>query len=158
MANSPFSQQSTVHCHGSTTINVLYTNMATSVQPWIKKAEDLLSGHEKKIAGIDVEYTKDRDRFFNPKKAVVIQLCVGTEVFVYHICHADEESASLYNFLHGWRYVFASFDVGQDKKVLTHANLFCHNYKDIQEIWRDPNRRDKRTQGLKDVVGAIIDT
>jgi hypothetical protein len=120
--------------HGSTTINVLYTNMATSVQSWIKKAEDILSGQEKKIVGIDVEYTKDRDSFFNPKKAAVIQLWVGTEVLVYHICHADKESASLYNFLHGWMYVFAGFDVGQDKKVLARADPFCHNFKDIQEI------------------------
>jgi hypothetical protein len=28
--------------------------------------------------------------------------------------------------------------------------------KDIQAIWRDPDNR-KRTQGLKDVAGAIID-
>jgi hypothetical protein len=31
-------------------------------------------------------------------------------------------------------YVFAGFDVGQDKKVLARADPFCHNFKDIQEI------------------------
>nr|XP_051190787.1 uncharacterized protein LOC127304121 [Lolium perenne] len=90
------------------------------------------------------------------RKLLVIQLCVGTDVLVYHICHADERSESLVEFLHGFRYIFAGFCTTEDCKVLSRSNLYVHNLKDIQEIWRDPDKK-KKLQGLKDVAGAIID-
>ncbi|XP_051201461.2 uncharacterized protein [Lolium perenne] len=103
-------------------MKVLYTNSAASVEEWITNAEGSLDSSARKIVGLDVEYDKLSGTYFNPKKAAVIQLCVGTDVLVYHICHADERSESL----------------------------------DIQEIWRDPDKK-KKLQGLKDVAGAIID-
>ena len=45
----------------------------------------------------------------------------------------------------------------QDKKVLANSELYIHNFKDIQSVWRDPDNTWKHTQVLKDVAGAIID-
>ncbi|KAM0919018.1 hypothetical protein ACQ4PT_008435 [Festuca glaucescens] len=75
-------------------MKVLYTNMASSVESWLVKAEGVLDASARKIVGLDVEYDK---------------------------------------------------------------SLPVHNLKDIQQIWRDPEKSWKRTQGLKDVVAAIID-
>nr|XP_051201772.1 uncharacterized protein LOC127315313 [Lolium perenne] len=84
-------------------MKVLYTNSAASVEEWITNAEASLDSSSRKIVGLDVEYDKLSGTYFNPKKAAVIQLCVGTDVLVYHICHADERSESLVEFLHGFR-------------------------------------------------------
>jgi hypothetical protein len=131
--------------------------MASSVAEWISKVEAILDLSKQKIVGLDVEYTKLHDFYLSPKKAAVIQLCVGTDVLVYHICHADEDCIPLYHFLWGCRYVFAGFDILEDRRMLSRSDLYCHNLKDIQQIWRDPDNTKKRTQGLKDVAAAVID-
>jgi hypothetical protein len=42
--------------------------------------------------------------------------------------------------------------------VLSRSRIYISRFKDIQRVWRDPNNKEgKRTQGLKDVAGAIID-
>ncbi|KAM0834278.1 hypothetical protein ACQ4PT_063705 [Festuca glaucescens] len=138
-------------------MKVLYTNMASSVDAWLTAIESTLVASERKIVGIDVKYDKLRGSSSNPKKAAVIQLCVGTDVLVYHIFHADEKSEKMYDFLYGWRYTFAGFYTAEDWNVLGRSKLYIHNIKDIQMIWRDPDNTSKRTQGLKDVAAAIID-
>jgi hypothetical protein len=105
--------------------------MASSVAEWISKVEAILDLSKQKIVGLDIEYAKLNDFYLSPKKAVVIQLCVGTDVLVSHICHADEESTPLYNFLWGWRYVFVGFVILEYRKMLSRSNLCCHNLKDI---------------------------
>ncbi|KAM0826703.1 hypothetical protein ACQ4PT_068699 [Festuca glaucescens] len=138
-------------------MKVLYTNAASSVDAWITDAESSLDSSTRKIVGVDVEYDKLNGTYFSPKKAAVIQLCVGTDVLVYHICHADERSEKLYEFLYGWRYTFAGFCVAEDRTVLSRSKCYIHNLNDIQAIWRDPDNTKKRLQGLKDVAAAIID-
>ncbi|KAM0854003.1 hypothetical protein ACQ4PT_050704 [Festuca glaucescens] len=138
-------------------MKVLYTNMASSVESWLVKAEGVLDASARKIVGLDVEYDKSRDSYFRKKKAAVIQLCYGKDVLVYHIYHADEECPKLRDFLWSWRYIFVGFCIAEDKNVLGRAGLPVHNLKDIQQIWRDPEKSWKRTQGLKDVAAAIID-
>ncbi|KAM0877229.1 hypothetical protein ACQ4PT_035634 [Festuca glaucescens] len=157
MANSPFSHELNIPCHGTTIMKVRYTNMSSSVDAWLTKAEETLNAADWKIVGVDVDYDKTRGSYHNPKKAAVIQLCVGTDVLVYHIFRADEKCQKLYDFLHGWRYTFAGFCVAEDKNVLGGAGLYVHNLQDIQTIWRDPKKFWKLTQGLKDVSAAIID-
>ena len=157
MPVEPFSEEYNIPCHGSTVMKVLYTNMASSVESWLVKAEGVLDASARKIVGLDVEYDKSRDSYFRKKKAAVIQLCYGENVLVYHIYHADEKCPKLRDFLWGWRYIFAGFCIAEDKNVLGRADLPVHNLKDIQQIWRDPEKSWKRTQGLKDVAAAIID-
>ncbi|KAM0906886.1 hypothetical protein ACQ4PT_016483 [Festuca glaucescens] len=157
MPVEPFSEEYKIPCHGSTIMKVLYINMASSVESWLVEAEGVLDASARKIVGLDVEYDKSRDSYFRKKKAAVIQLCYGENVLVYHIYHADEKCPKLRDFLWGWRYIFAGFCIAEDKNVLGRADLPVHNLKDIQQIWRDPEKSWKRTQGLKDVAAAIID-
>ena len=153
----PFSYESVVPCHGTTTIKVLYTNMAKSVDSWIKKVEAVLdSSATTKIVGFDVEYTP---KGFHQQTAAVVQFCVGTDVLVYHYCHGDKEPTRLDAFTGNWHYTFAGFDITTDRKVLSRSTppLYVSNHKDIQTIWRDPDKPRKRIQGMKDVAAAIID-
>src|SRR3954451_20893167 len=119
------------------------------------QAEEFLDASDRKIVGLDVEYDKTRESYNNKKKPAVIQLCYGNDVLVYHIYHADEKCPKLRDFLYGWRYIFAGFCISEDKNVLGRADLPVHNVKDIQQVWRDRGKSWKRTQGLKDVAGAI---
>jgi hypothetical protein len=153
----PFSEEHNIPVHGSTVMKVLYTNMVSSVEAWLDKAEEILDASERKIVGLDVEYDKLRDSYNSKRKPAVIQLCYGTDVLVFHFCHADQFCQKLRNFLFGWRYIFAGFDIAQDKNILGRVDLPVHNLRDIQQAWRDPDNTSKRTQGLKDVAGAIID-
>jgi hypothetical protein len=157
MAVDTFSEEYTIPVHGETKLTVLYTNKSTSVQAWITKVEAILADSKHKIVGLDVEYTKPRDSWVNPRKAAVIQLAVGTQVLVYHMCHRDEECDELRQFLYGWTYTFAGFATVDDEVVLSRSSLHCHNLKDIQRIWRDPDTEKRGLQGLKDVAGALID-
>ncbi|KAM0913189.1 hypothetical protein ACQ4PT_012330 [Festuca glaucescens] len=138
-------------------MKVRYTNMASSVEAWLVKAEEILDASGRKIVGLDVKYDKTRESYNNKKKPTVIQLCYGNDVLVYHIYHADENCPKLRDFLWGWRYIFAGFCTAEDKNVLGRAGLPVHNLKDIQQVWRDPKKSWKRTEGLKDVARAIID-
>ena len=138
-----------------TSLKVLYTNTCERVEEWIAKVESVLASSMVKLVGVDVEYT---ERFrYSSQKVAVLQLCVGTDVLVYHLCWADKKCDKVREFLWGYRYVFAGFCIGQDKKILSNSDLYIHNFKDIQSVWRDPDNTRKRTQGLKDVAGAIID-
>ena len=129
--------------------------MCVKVEEWIAKVEAVLAASTVKLVGVDLEYTTKLR--YSPQKVAVLQLCVGTDVLVYHLCHADKKCEKVGEFLWGYRYVFAGFAIVQDKKVLANSDLYIHNFKDIQSVWRDPDNTRKRTQGLKDVAGAIID-
>lgn len=156
-----FCDEIKVPCHGTTEINVVYTNKAESVDAWVEKVEGMLAVAKTKIAGVDVEYTSCRGSYFHPQKVVVLQLCVGVECLVYHACHADKDSDRLRSFLDNWHYRFAGFDITQDRIVMGRSGFYLSpcSFKDIQSIWRDPDNEKPRSkkQGLKDVAAAVID-
>ena len=49
MANNTFSREFAVDCHGDVKINVLYTNMAASVDEWIVKVESIFAAAPEKV-------------------------------------------------------------------------------------------------------------
>nr|XP_051229245.1 uncharacterized protein LOC127347056 [Lolium perenne] len=113
-------------------MKVLYTNAAASVEEWLTNAEASLDSSARKIVGLDVEYDKLGGTYFNPKKAA-----------------CDPAMCTL----------LLGFCVAEDRTIPSRSKYYVHNVKDIQdiqEIWRDPDKK-KKLQGLKDVAGAIID-
>ena len=56
MANNTFSLESTVDCHGDVKINVMYTNMAASVDEWIVKVESIFAAAPEKVFLFDLKY------------------------------------------------------------------------------------------------------
>ena len=152
-----FSKQTKVKCHEPTEINVVYTNMASSVDAWIDKVEVMLAAAKIKVVGVDSEYTR---KCFRPQKGAVLQLCVGKECLVYHACNADENSVKLKKIMKNWRYTFAGFDIKQDIRIMKNSEMYIPSccFKDIQSIWSDPDleKRGNGKQGLKDLASAII--
>jgi hypothetical protein len=64
----------------------------------------------------------------------------------------------LRQFFRSWDYTFVGFCTTEDSTVLSWSSIYISRFKDIQRVWRDPdNKENKRTQGIKDVAGAIID-
>jgi hypothetical protein len=64
----------------------------------------------------------------------------------------------LKQFFRSWDYTFVGFCTTEDSTVLSWSSLYISRFMDIQRVWRDPdNKENKKTQGLKDVAGAIID-
>jgi hypothetical protein len=73
----PYTSEITIDVHGNTKLNVMYTNSAPIVEAWITKIEAVLHKEEDaglRIVGVDVEYTKSRNHYMNPKKAALIQV------------------------------------------------------------------------------------
>ena len=107
MPNDPFTDEYTVPDHDGVTVNAVYTNDIASVDAWIKRIEATLAGSKENIVGVDVEYTP---RLYTRsrgcvQKAAVIQLCVGHECLIYHICcAADCISDKFDGFLRNWHY------------------------------------------------------
>jgi len=159
MANTPFTREYTVDAHGGTTINALYTNMSSSADAWVDKAEGLLAESKLKFVGVDVEFSpKGYDQ-----KAAMLQLCVGRDCLVYHVfCAADEVSWEFKSFIRSWQYKFVGFDISNDTRMLRRCQLYIYNHIDIQQIWKDPDLIKLRSdgspgkQGMKDLAGLLI--
>ena len=56
-ARAPFSVDSIVQCHGTTSLKVLYTNTCERVEEWIAKVEAVLAASQVKLVGVDLENT-----------------------------------------------------------------------------------------------------
>ncbi|XP_020147584.1 uncharacterized protein [Aegilops tauschii subsp. strangulata] len=89
--------------------------------------------------------------------AVVVQLCVGIYVLVYHISVADEHCGLLAAFLLDEEYTFVGVDINNDEQKLKRVGLVVQNYVDIQNMWRvsDPVTI-KPKYVLADYAGSII--
>jgi hypothetical protein len=71
----PYTREFTIDVHRDTKVEVMYTNSAPIVEAWITKIQSVLHEEEDvglRIAGVDVEYTKSRNHYMNPKKAALI--------------------------------------------------------------------------------------
>jgi hypothetical protein len=90
-------------------MKVRYTNTASVVDAWLADAEEKLDAADRKIVGVDVENDKTRGSYFSPKKSAIIQICIGNDVLVYHICHADEPSQKLFQLFSGLPPIFLLF-------------------------------------------------
>lgn len=162
MAYDPFTIEYTVPAHGSTTITTVYTNEIKSVDDWVDNVVASLAASEVKIVGAAVEQTPrvySRSHGY-VRKAAVIQLCVGQQCLVYHICCAAVGVPDkLDSFFRNLNYKFAGFSIPTDKNLLYFSDppLFMMNHIDINDIWRNPDHSSRRKKTIRDVAGVIVD-
>ena len=153
MAIDPFTVTFNVPAHQGVSISAVYTNLSASADDWIDKVEPARATPKEKVVGTDIEFTPRGRR----QKAVVLQLCVGQECLVYHICQADEGvSEKFKRFLRNRRYKFAGVDTTADRRMINHSEhiLLIDNHIDIQGIWRNPDLVKRGKQGMKDLAAA----
>ena len=156
MAINPFTVPFDVPAHEGVSITAVYTNLSASADAWIDRVEPSLAASKEKVVGTDLEFTPPGRR----QKAAVIQLCVGQDCLVYHICcAADPVSEKFKKFLRNRRYKFAAVAITQDIKMMSksehHLEIPISNHIDIQLIWANPDST-KRRQGMKDLAAALI--
>ena len=112
-----------------------------------------LATSKEKVVGTDLEFTPRGRR----QKAAVLQLCVGQECLVYHICcAANAISEKFKQFLRNRRYKFAGVDTTADRRMLNRSEhiFLIDNHVDIQGIWRNPDLVKRGKQGMKDLAAA----
>jgi hypothetical protein len=153
---SQINEKLEVPAHGTTMIKVVYTNMAEVVRRYIERIDETLRTKKKyeKIVSLDVEFT-DQDR--KPQKAIVIQLCVGTDCLVYHHCHADEQCPKFLDFLGDHDITFAGCDITNDVEMLRRSMVAVGNLVDIQQRWKPAGSKNQK-DSLADYAKAIIDS
>ncbi|KAE8767696.1 hypothetical protein D1007_60911 [Hordeum vulgare] len=117
-------------------IFVNYTNKSNCVEYCISRFKYWLQNDDQKIVGLDVEYTWPRGP---THMAVVVQLCIGIYVLVYHISIVDEHCGQLAVFLLDEEYTFVGLDIKNDQKKLKRVGLVVRNFLDINNMWRVPD-------------------
>ncbi|XP_020178869.1 uncharacterized protein [Aegilops tauschii subsp. strangulata] len=149
-----FMKDYAVRADGNTEIFVKYTNKASCVEYCIRRFKYWLQNDDQKIVALDVEFTWPPGP---TQMAVVVQLCVGIYVLVYHISVADEHCGLLATFLLDEEYTFVGVDIKNDQKKLKHVGLVVCNFVDIQNMWRVPDLVTiKPKYGLAYYTGSII--
>ena len=120
----------------NTTLQVVYTNRVSVVNNYIEKIQKLLEQTNDKIVGLNVKYTNEQSSM---QKAAVVQLCVGMDCLVYHICQADQPCLKLAEFLANPNISFASVNIGIDDIRLRHSLVPVMNIMDIHKRWKPAN-------------------
>ena len=82
--------------HGTTVLEVVYTNDPRTVEWIIKKYEERLKEEKNKFVSLDLEYTHKSS--YIRQGFVVVQLSMREHVLVYHYCRS-ERSQALVDFL-----------------------------------------------------------
>ena len=82
--------------HGTTVLEVVYTNDPMTMERIIKKYEEWLKEEKNKFVGLDLEYT--RKSSYIRQGIAVVQLAMHEHVLVYHY-YRSERSQALVDFL-----------------------------------------------------------
>ena len=140
--------------HGTTVLEVVYTNDPRTMERIIKKYEEWLKEEKNKFVGLDLEYT--RKSSYIRQGIAVVQLSMREHVLVYHYCRS-ERSQALVDFLQRKAVTFTSVDTRNDKTMLARAwiKIPDERHVDIQRLFciKGGGERDS----MADLAAAIID-
>ena len=76
-----------ITAHGTTVLEVVYTNIPETVERIIAMYEQWLKKEKYKFVGLDIEYT--RWVSYKSQGVAVVQLAMGDHVLVYHFCRSE---------------------------------------------------------------------
>ncbi|CAM0877374.1 unnamed protein product [Alopecurus aequalis] len=126
--------------HDDVQIHVVVTKKGSTVDKFIKHVRSSRPPQQRLAVSLDVEYNegiKGIDREW-PRRAALIQMCVGTECLIYQIIRGTEASSLLCDFLKDPAVEFVSVDTRYDKKMLKEGHdLEVTNHIDLQYIVLD---------------------
>ncbi|CAM0944036.1 unnamed protein product [Alopecurus aequalis] len=152
-----FTVKTTFIAHGTTEIEVVYTNDISQVEETLEilKRKQLKQEYDKEFMGLDFEYTNaEKDKH----EVAVVQLCVDKTVLVWQLSRPKERCESLFNWFRERYSKFASVDITGDKKVMERTWGFTiplRYHVDIQDIYNI--RGSGRRTGMATIAGHIID-
>ncbi|KAK1661345.1 hypothetical protein QYE76_049504 [Lolium multiflorum] len=138
--------------HGSTYIDVVYTNEAATVDRILRMYEGWLDEDEDrfKFVGLDLEYDS------SGHKLAVMQIAMREHVLVFHYIRCKDQCPRLLTFLKHKQYTFTSVDKRNDTKVLRAAGLPVpeERHIDIQDIFKI---KGQPQAGMADLAAKLID-
>jgi hypothetical protein len=77
-------QNHRIAAHGTTILDVVYTNDTATVDHILEMYEQWLESEQHRFVGLDLEYTPKSDD--KPREIAVVQLAMRTHVLVFHYC------------------------------------------------------------------------
>ncbi|KAM0848630.1 hypothetical protein ACQ4PT_054253 [Festuca glaucescens] len=139
--------------HGTTEIEVVYTDDSYEASKTVDMYEQWLSKDEYKFMGLDFEYCNPE--YEDDCRIAVVQLTMKNHVLVYQWSSSDPWCPKLMDFLRSGVH-FASVDIRNDKKAMKESwNIEipgeCHI--DLQDLFK--LERDRT--GMADMAAALID-
>ncbi|KAM0850176.1 hypothetical protein ACQ4PT_053252 [Festuca glaucescens] len=140
-----------ITAHGTTTLDVVYTNMVESVDEVLVMYEQWLETNELgkyRFVGLDLEYTVDQQQI------AIVQLALGKHVLIFHYCRSSEIIPALKEFLTKKGITFASVDTSGDKRVLGLAGIkiLDEYHVDIQDVFKIDSGYD-----IRDAMGKLVE-
>ena len=158
-----------VHCFEQLAgfkVTVTVANEPGVVEEWVKSLLKSLQTVEKKIVGLDCEFTDQVDGVKQKdlplemqRRAAVLQLCVADDCLVYHIMHSPRIPDELKKFLAREDIFFCGAAIGQDVKMLEPYSLHIKKPIDLQELIDIPiTICSKPTPSLFDLANFVLGT
>ena len=81
-----FTKPFNITAHGTTKLDVIYTNSIQTVDHILGMYESWLAKEKHRFVGLDLEYTYKRKYDPNPQEIAVIQLAMHQHVLVFQYC------------------------------------------------------------------------
>ncbi|KAK1606631.1 hypothetical protein QYE76_030304 [Lolium multiflorum] len=124
-----FTLKRSVVPHGTTKVNVVYTNDPSVLERTLKMYEQKLLEDRPRFVGLDLEYTADQ------VSTAVVQLAMDDHVLVYHFCRSPDNLA-LREFLQHKGICFTTVDIRGDSSRFARDGIKIpeHNWIDIQDM------------------------
>ena len=147
-------------------VTVTFANEPGVVEEWVKSLLKSLQTVEKKIVGLDCEFTDQVDgvkqKDLPPEMercAAVLQLCFADHCLVYHIVHSPHIPDELNKFLAREDIFFCGAAIGNDVKMLQPYGLHVKNTIDLQTHIKIPKTTcGKSTPSLFDLANFVLGT
>uniref|UniRef100_A0A8I6XRH7 3'-5' exonuclease domain-containing protein n=1 Tax=Hordeum vulgare subsp. vulgare TaxID=112509 RepID=A0A8I6XRH7_HORVV len=141
-----------VLAHGTTKLDVVYTNESREVPFFLEQLKEKLfddAMEHEKFLGLDLEYTADQ------RGVAVIQLCFARHVLIFQWARSDKHYPEVMDFLRSG-ITFATVDIRNDKLKMRHSfgiEIPAGCLVDLQTVFR---LRHDRTS-MAHMVVALID-
>ncbi|KAK1681294.1 hypothetical protein QYE76_042142 [Lolium multiflorum] len=119
---SLFTLKTSVLPHGTTKVDVVYTNDPSVLESTLQMYEHKLREDMPRFVGLDLEYTSDQSR------TAVVQLAMDQHVLVYHFYRSPDTQA-LREFLQHKRICFTTVDITGDSTRLAKDGITIPEHK-----------------------------
>ncbi|XP_051214240.1 uncharacterized protein [Lolium perenne] len=145
-----FTLKTSVVPHGTTKVDVMYTNDPSVLESTLQMYEHKLLEDIPRFIGLDLEYTLDQS------SNDIIELAMDQHILVYHFCRSPDMQA-LGEFIQHKGICFTTVDNMGDSIRLNKDGITIpeHKWIDIQDMINF-NGPGKRT-GIGDLAAVIID-
>jgi hypothetical protein len=153
-SSKEFTFEFAIQTHGSTKLNVMYTNDPDSVKLCVAKFKQYLQDEKHKVAGLDlvpIHPSPDREQWIT-----VAQVCVRGEVLVYHYCRAIRGSGAFTHFIGTADCTFATVESRKNATMLYDSAIWCKKLVDIQKQYKIIGNGQEE-DSMVDLAAAIID-